>query len=54
MIALPPGARVWLACGATDMRRGMPGLALMVRGKGSGATPMPATSSCSAASGDRF
>ena len=25
MIALPPGARVWLACGATDMRRGMPG-----------------------------
>jgi transposase len=29
MIALPPGARVWLACGVTDMRRGMPGLALM-------------------------
>ena len=31
MIALPPGARVWLACGATDMRRGMPGLALQVQ-----------------------
>ena len=31
MIALPPGARVWLVCGATDMRRGMPGLALMVQ-----------------------
>ncbi|MBL4544188.1 MAG: IS66 family insertion sequence element accessory protein TnpB [Rhodobacteraceae bacterium] len=31
MIALPPGARVWLACGVTDMRRGMPGLALMVQ-----------------------
>lgn len=31
MIALAPGARVWLACGATDMRRGMPGLALMVQ-----------------------
>jgi transposase len=31
VIALPPGARVWLACGATDMRRGMPGLALMVQ-----------------------
>ncbi len=31
MIALPAGARVWLACGATDMRRGMPGLALMVQ-----------------------
>ena len=31
MIAPPPGARVWLACGATDMRRGMPGLAMMVQ-----------------------
>jgi len=31
MIALPASARVWLACGATDMRRGMPGLALMVQ-----------------------
>lgn len=31
MIALPPGARVWLACGVTDMRRGMPGLALLVQ-----------------------
>ena len=31
MIALPPGARVWLACGVTDMRRGVPGLALLVQ-----------------------
>lgn len=31
MIALPPGARVWLACGVTDMRRGMPGLALLAQ-----------------------
>jgi len=29
MIALPPATRVWLACGATDMRKGMCGLALM-------------------------
>jgi len=27
MIALPPGARVWLAAGATDMRKGFDGLA---------------------------
>ncbi len=31
MIALPPGARVWLANGITDMRKGMPGLALLVQ-----------------------
>ncbi len=31
MIALPPGARVWLANGVTDMRKGMPGLALLVQ-----------------------
>jgi transposase len=31
MIALPPGARVWLAGGVTDMRKGMPGLALLVQ-----------------------
>jgi hypothetical protein len=27
MIGPPPGARVWLACGHTDMRKGMDGLA---------------------------
>jgi transposase len=27
MISLPSGARVWLACGHTDMRKGMDGLA---------------------------
>ncbi len=52
MIALPPGARVWLACGVTDMRRGMPGLALMCRRRSVG-TPMPGTCSFSAASRDR-
>lgn len=31
MIALPSGVRVWLATGATDMRRGMNGLALQVQ-----------------------
>ena len=31
MIALPPGARVWLAAGTTDMRRGFDGLALQVQ-----------------------
>lgn len=31
MIALPSGVRVWLATGHTDMRRGMPGLALLVQ-----------------------
>ncbi len=31
MIAPPSGARVWLAAGATDMRKGMNGLALQVQ-----------------------
>lgn len=31
MIALPPGARVWLAAGATDMRKGFDGLARQVQ-----------------------
>jgi transposase len=31
MIALPPGARVYLACGVTDMRKGMSGLAMLVQ-----------------------
>jgi len=31
MIAFPAGARVWMACGVTDMRLGMPGLALKVQ-----------------------
>jgi transposase len=31
VIALPPGARVWLAAGATDMRRGFDGLARQVQ-----------------------
>jgi transposase len=31
MIAVPTGARVWLATGHTDMRRGFDGLALQVQ-----------------------
>jgi transposase len=31
MIALPPGVRVYLACGVTDMRKGMIGLAMPVQ-----------------------
>ena len=31
MIALPPGERVYLACGVTDMRKGMVGLAMLVQ-----------------------
>ena len=31
MIALPPGARVWLAAGVTDMRCGFDGLARQVQ-----------------------
>lgn len=31
MIALPSGARIYLACGVTDMRRGIVGLAMLVQ-----------------------
>ena len=31
MIALAPGARVYLACGITDMRKGMVSLAMLVQ-----------------------
>jgi len=31
VIPVPSGVRVWLATGATDMRRGMNGLALQVQ-----------------------
>ncbi len=31
MIALPPGMRVWVACGHTDMRKGMDGLAMLAQ-----------------------
>ena len=30
-LALPPGTKVWLAAGVTDMRRGFDGLALQVQ-----------------------
>lgn len=31
MIPLPPSTRVYLACGATDMRRGLDGLAVLAQ-----------------------
>ena len=31
MITLAPGLRVYLACGVTDMRKGMTGLAMLVQ-----------------------
>lgn len=31
MIPVPPGVRVWIATGVTDMRRGMNGLSLQVQ-----------------------
>ncbi len=31
MIALAAGLRVYIACGVTDMRRGMTGLAMLVQ-----------------------
>jgi transposase len=31
MIGWPAGARIWLACGATDMRKGFDGLAAIVQ-----------------------
>jgi transposase len=31
MIAPPAGVRIYLACGVTDMRKGMTGLAMLVQ-----------------------
>jgi transposase len=31
MIPVPAGAQIWVACGATDMRRGFDGLAMLVQ-----------------------
>src|SRR3712207_8898721 len=31
MIALPPGTRIYLACGVTDMRKGIGSLAVLVQ-----------------------
>lgn len=31
MIALPPGTRIYLACGCTDMRKGLDGLAMLAQ-----------------------
>ncbi len=31
MISLPSGARIWLACGATDLRNGFDGLSALIQ-----------------------
>ena len=31
MLVVPPGIRIYLACGITDMRKGMVGLAMLVQ-----------------------
>jgi len=48
---IPSGARVWIAMGHTDMRKGMQGLALLVQ-QASSAIPMAAICSCSAGAPD--
>ena len=48
MIALVPGVRVYLACGTTDMRKGMAGLAMLVQ-QGLSENPSMARSMRSAA-----
>jgi transposase len=54
MIPFPGGARVWLATGRTDMRKGMDGLALQVPRRCSSATRTRAISSSSGAGGVIF
>lgn len=39
MITLPAGVRIYLACGHTDMRKGMVGLAMLVQ-QGLGEDPL--------------
>lgn len=48
MIPIPPGMRVWIATGHTDMRRGMNSLAVLVQ-EAFSATRTAETSTCSAA-----
>ncbi len=48
MIGLPAGTRIWLAAGATDMRRGFDGLSAWFRNNWQG-IHSAATSSCSEA-----
>ena len=31
MISVPASAQIWVACGATDMRRGFDGLSMLVQ-----------------------
>lgn len=46
MIPIAAGARIWIATGHTDMRKGMQGLALLVQ-EGLGEILLPETSLCS-------
>jgi transposase len=50
MIGPPAGVRVFLACGATDMRKGMIGLAMLVQ-QGLSEDPFSGALSPSAAAG---
>jgi len=52
MIPVPSGVRIWIATGHADMRKGMPGLSLLVQ-EHFKRDPSPATSSFSAAGPDR-
>lgn len=52
MIPISSGARVWIASGHTDMRKGMRGLSLLVR-KAWAETRSPATYSSSVAAAGR-
>jgi transposase len=52
LIALASGVRVYLACGVTDMRRGMVGLAMLVQqGLGADHLMVRSTPSVAAAPG---
>ena len=49
MIAIPPGVRIYLAMGPTDMRKGFDGLSMLAQ-ELLKKDPFRATCSCSAAS----
>ena len=52
MIPISSSARIWIATGHTDMRKGMQGLSLLVQ-ESLGRDPSPEMSSCSVAAAVR-